>query len=158
MFHLRKIPIAEFNKVRWTKNEAPRIEMSGLFANKVAYWLSLQIVAEAKMKDHLKLWAHVVQIGKHLLQLQNFNSLLAVYLALQNKQIKQMQVEWGSKTKKSLQALKQIESVMNPLNNFAAYRAYTKELHYPLIPCVGTLLPNCFLLSVLPIDLIFVLL
>jgi hypothetical protein len=89
------------------------------------------------VKDQLKLWSHVIQIGKHLLQLQNFNSLLAVYLSLQNTRIKQLQLEWGTKAKKAVQTLKQIETVMSPLNNFASYRAYIKELHYPLIPCFG---------------------
>ena len=76
--------------------------------------------------------------SQELLKLQNFNSLLAVYIALQIPHIKQLSQQWKNLSKKALSTLKQVESIMSPLNNFASYRAYTKSLQFPMVPCMGT--------------------
>lgn len=58
------IQLREFYNAQWTKGGAPRIQLAGDFANKLAYWLSLQIVSEPKPKDQLKAWGHVLHVGK----------------------------------------------------------------------------------------------
>lgn len=45
------------------------------------------VVQQPNGKEQLRAWSQVVKIGKNLLELQNFNSLLAIYLALQNPQV-----------------------------------------------------------------------
>jgi len=59
----------------------------------LAYWLADQILSEEKTKSQLKAFQHLVILGKHLLELQNFNSLFAVYLALNLKAVKSLRID-----------------------------------------------------------------
>jgi len=74
-----------------------------------------------------------------LLELQNFNSLFAVYLALNLKSVKQIRVDWVKLLpKRTLSILKRIEAINSPLDNFGGYRGCVRNLRPPMIPCQGT--------------------
>lgn len=61
------------------------------FTNKLAYFFAAQILSQ-KDKDRFNAFTHTLKIAKSLHELRNYNSLLAVFLALQNPRIVQVRI------------------------------------------------------------------
>lgn len=135
---LSSVRLQEFLKTRWVSGHAPNLEACAEFANATSYWLALQIVQEETSKGQLRAWQQVLAVGKFLLELQNYNSMLAVYLALKHAAVAAVQAQWRPKDvpKKAQKLWRELETAISPLNNFAAYRQE-----------VSPSLPDCSMLT-----------
>eukprot|EP01128_Nolandella_sp_AFSM9_P009220 TRINITY_DN5841_c0_g1_i1.p1 TRINITY_DN5841_c0_g1~~TRINITY_DN5841_c0_g1_i1.p1 ORF type:complete len:720 (+),score=81.09 TRINITY_DN5841_c0_g1_i1:154-2313(+) len=136
---ISNIPVSELHSCKWTElGKTPNIDIATDFSNKLSYWLALQVAIETKSKDQLKIYSSLMGVARHLVALNNYNSLFAFYLAFQQPSFRRLFRRWkhSSLPRKAHSMSKQLQSLMNPLQNFSAYRASIAEATVPLIPCV----------------------
>eukprot|EP01127_Copromyxa_protea_P015711 TRINITY_DN4569_c0_g2_i1.p1 TRINITY_DN4569_c0_g2~~TRINITY_DN4569_c0_g2_i1.p1 ORF type:complete len:261 (-),score=36.77 TRINITY_DN4569_c0_g2_i1:43-825(-) len=122
----------------WTKkndtDEPMAIHEIAHFANNLTRWLLYQVLQEKTIEERSKVLSHIIKIAGHLLSLNNFNSLLAFYLALENHVMQRLTSVWKLLSKKVM-AIYNTFSVMDPSKNFSKYRALVVNVHPPVIPC-----------------------
>eukprot|EP01128_Nolandella_sp_AFSM9_P004413 TRINITY_DN1976_c0_g1_i1.p1 TRINITY_DN1976_c0_g1~~TRINITY_DN1976_c0_g1_i1.p1 ORF type:complete len:851 (+),score=151.59 TRINITY_DN1976_c0_g1_i1:60-2612(+) len=128
------LTLAQFHHVAWTKGKNLPLERVSDFTNKFAYFLALQIVSADGARAQSKTWVHVVKIGTALIELQNYNSLLALYIALEHPLVLALDLKKEA-SKKMCAAYEIVKAIMSPIQNFAGYRARISTINAPYIPC-----------------------
>lgn len=78
--------------------------------------------------------------SQNLLELSNYNSLMAVFLALSLPAIARLQKTWKEVPKSSITIWKTIQKAMSPISNFGQYREAlsSRDPSQPMVPCQGT--------------------
>eukprot|EP01126_Amoeba_proteus_P045018 TRINITY_DN5027_c0_g1_i23.p1 TRINITY_DN5027_c0_g1~~TRINITY_DN5027_c0_g1_i23.p1 ORF type:complete len:314 (+),score=54.76 TRINITY_DN5027_c0_g1_i23:2587-3528(+) len=136
------VKLSEFYNSGWTKGISPGLHKITTFTNKLTYWLATQVVEEENSKKRTKILRRIIKLSKALLELKNFNSLMAVYLTLNLSPIVRLKQTWKLLPRSLKAVLKTVEGTMSPLNNFNGYRVWTKGLVPPMIPCTEILLKD----------------
>ena len=106
------------------------------FTNSLTNWLAFEVVKEKNFKKRAKILGRIIKLGKHLIELKNFNSLMSVYLCLNLNCITRLKQTWKALPRKLKPILKNLE-MLNPYNNFTGYRLHIKDVRPPFVPCVG---------------------
>lgn len=141
--YFAKIDRNELLKTRWTKpDEAPTLSKAGERTNMLAYWVAYQLISERKLKMRVKLLEHVIKIAQYLLRFKNFNSLMAIYLALNMRPTSKLTQTWKNVKPKTQAAWKKISMIMSPKDNFGYYRDYVQGFDAPFIPCQEIILKD----------------
>jgi hypothetical protein len=105
--------------------------------NTLSKWLCGLILHTENLKDRIKVMQHVVALGRSLLQLNNFNALMAVLSALQNSavyRLNQTKEGIGSKAQKTIA---EWTTLMDPRQNSANYKVALSAAKPPAVPYLG---------------------
>jgi len=138
-----KININEYYLKRWEekhKEKSPNIHNYIELINEMGFWVATSILAVTdnldeeqdpkEMADIITKWIHVMMV---LLDMNNFNSCVQIYIALNMSIISKLKKVWSLIPKNDKDKLKIIDDMIN--HN---YREYRKEL--PLVniksPCI----------------------
>jgi hypothetical protein len=132
---LKNIKISEMLKTRWIKKQSPTIEAAGKKVNQLAYWIAYQAISPNSPKKRAAILTHIIKIARFLLDMNNFNSLMAFYLALNFPGVVRMTQTWKNIPNKYFVVWKKLCSLMSPKNNFKNYRKFIETRQMPLIPC-----------------------
>jgi hypothetical protein len=134
----------DLHSISWIgEGEAARIEAAVRLTNNLTYFLVAQVVSQTNVKERAHAAAHIVNLGYELLAVQNFNSLLSVFLFFKNRSIMQLDKCTLSRfDKRTKERLSEILMVMDPLNNFFNYRACFDALLPPKICCLEVALKD----------------
>jgi len=140
----KEIDIEEYIDSKWTKEQAPTLARCSLFHNNLTHWFAYIILSSKSLKERTKILKHFIKIGQHLLEMNSFNCLLAIYLCL-SLQAGTLTRTWVNIKKKYWKNWKRICEYMDPLNNFKNYRnliKYHVELNNDVIPCQEIILKD----------------
>jgi len=85
-----------------------------------------------------------VGMGAKFLRLRNFHSMFGVVAGLKTPAVLRLKQTWGEVSPGIIQQLEDMHALMNPDNNFAAYRAAYAEALQPRIPFMGVVLYDLF--------------
>lgn len=78
---MKDIDLNELLGSKWTKEgQAPGLEKVAKRSDQFAYWILYEMII-VKVKSRTKLIAHIIEICAELIKLQNFQSLMNIYLA-----------------------------------------------------------------------------
>lgn len=105
--------------------------------NQVSYWCRTYILSFEKAHDREKVYAKFLKIMKFLRRYNNFNSLLAIYSALDFSAIRRLEFP-----KVSTECLAQFSSLIESEGSFRVYRAALKDAKPPCIPYLGLILQD----------------
>lgn len=135
---------ADLYNVKWLEEGRSRpIEAAVRLTNNLTYFLISQVVKLSLAKDRVQAVTHIINFASELLAVQNFNSLLSVYLFFKNRSITQLEKCTLSRLdRRAKERLTDILITMDPLNNFFNYRAYFETLLPPKICCLEVALKD----------------
>ncbi|XP_049848374.1 ras guanine nucleotide exchange factor A-like isoform X2 [Schistocerca gregaria] len=139
---LRAVHLHELVKCRWIKDKAPTLLRASKRVNDLAYWIAFQVVTVNQLKKRIKVLIKIIRLAKHLLELKSFNSLMAIYLALNFPALARLTHTWDNIGKRYLQQWKKISSILSPVRNFKEYHDLTDEMTPPMILCQEILLKD----------------
>lgn len=76
-------------------------------------------------------------LGQACYELNNFNSIAWIVHGLVHPGVSRLTTVWQAVPKKFTEAFEELEELVSPKNNFAAYRNLTENAKSPIIPLVG---------------------
>ena len=116
--------------------------------HQIHQYVIVQIAAAPSLKTRIEMIEFFIFCSEHCLKLNNLYSFMAIISALDNVQIKKMNVAWNGINKS---AKRKFESFLAPLcsanNNYKALRVYSKKMSGPAIPFLGILLRDLTFLN-----------
>lgn len=137
-----KINRKEMIRTRWIRpQDSPTLHEYSVRSNKISYWLAYQLVEDRKLKTRIKRLDHFIKIAMYLSKIHNYQSLMAVFLAVNMVSAKLSQT-WKALKPKTVTTWKRISSLMSPIDNFTHYRESIKNLETPYIPCQEVILKD----------------
>ncbi|KAF2070302.1 hypothetical protein CYY_008382 [Polysphondylium violaceum] len=124
------------------KDRAPNITKLISRFNEVSMNVIQSILNEEKLKDRCKVMARFIKIAKHLHELRNYNSLMAIYAGISHSSITRL--KWTKKIlpKTHQKTLLDLEKLMESDENFKNYRNELKTITTPCIPFLGLILSD----------------
>jgi hypothetical protein len=130
-----EVNLKELLKTNWLKNAGPSLNKNAGRANTLAHWMAYEFLL-CKPKHRTKLLTHYLRICHGLQFLQNYQSLMAIYLGLNLSPVFKLIEPLIEQLPAKAKAI--WESVSNFLafqNNYHAYREIVKKKIPPMIPC-----------------------
>jgi Rap guanine nucleotide exchange factor 1 len=134
-----RIEIPEILSWGKAQNEdlAPNLAAFTEHFNQVSYWCRTYILSFEKVHDREKVYAKFLKIMKFLRRFNNFNSLLAIYSALDCTAIRRLEFP-----KVSTDSLAQFSSLIESEGSFRIDRAALAQATPPCIPYLGLILQD----------------
>jgi hypothetical protein len=129
------VKLRELLRARWIKSESPHLEAASSRVNDVAYWFAHQIVSTTVMKKRVQVIIHVIKVAKHLILMNSFNSLMAIYLACNFASVARLTQTWKQVPTKYFQMYQKICQLMSPRHNFKSYRTFIEGKQPPFVLC-----------------------
>ena len=105
--------------------------------NQVSYWCRTYLLSFEKVHDREKVYVKFLKIMKFLRKFNNFNSLLAIYSALDCSAVRRLEFP-----KVSTDSLAQFSSLIESEGSFRIYRAALAQAKPPCIPYLGLILQD----------------
>ncbi|GAM18928.1 hypothetical protein SAMD00019534_021030 [Acytostelium subglobosum LB1] len=130
---------SEFLNGAWTKAQEKdnALNLTKLIArfNEMSMNVIQTILNEDKMKSRCKVVQKLIKIAKHLHELRNYNSMMAIYAALSHSSI--LRLKWTMKhlKKQTQKSLLDLEKLMDRKENYYNYRSELRSLD-PTVPCI----------------------
>lgn len=137
-----KVKLHELLRTRWIGEKAPRLKEASQRVNDLAYWIAGQIVSIPNIKKRAEMITLFIKISKHLITLNSYNSLMAIYLAMNFASIARLTQTWKQVEKKHFVFYQKVSKLMSPRNNFKNYRNMLSTVQPPLVLCQEILLKD----------------
>lgn len=134
-----RIEIPEILSWGKAQNEdlAPNLAAFTEHFNQVSYWCRTHILSFEKVHDREKVYTKFLKIMRFLRKFNNFNSLLAIYSALDCSAVRRLEFP-----KTSTDTLAQFSSLIESEGSFRIYRKALAEAKPPCIPYLGLILQD----------------
>ena len=116
---------------------APNLAIFTEHFNQVSYWVRTYILSIVKPHVREKVYNKFLKVMKFLRRFNNFNSLLAIFSALDSSAIRRLEFP-----KASTDTLAQFSSLIESEGSFQVYRAALAEAKPPCIPYLGLILQD----------------
>ncbi|KAI8908144.1 ras guanine nucleotide exchange factor domain-containing protein [Powellomyces hirtus] len=130
----------------WTKknekNLAVNVRAMTKLANDITGWVAGSILAETEIKRRTALLKHYIKVGERCLQLQNFNTLMAILSALNSSTIIRLKKTWEALSSKHRMTFEALRKAADHSRNYADYRANLKRVQGPCLPFLGVYLTD----------------
>ncbi|KAL6048074.1 Ras guanine nucleotide exchange factor bud5 [Balamuthia mandrillaris] len=110
--------------------------------NEVGFWVATEILTKEE-KYKVKYIKRFIKIGQACLHLANFNTMMEILSGLSTSAVQRLKTTWQAIPARYMTMFNEMQSVMNPLQNFATYReALDKRRRSgdPTLPYMGLIL------------------
>ncbi len=97
---------------------------------------------QERLKDRVAIVVRLIQIGKDLIDIHNFNSAMAILAGLNNASVTRLKFTWAEVPKASKKIKEQIEALLDTAGSYKNYRTALKSTLPPLIPYLGIYLSD----------------
>ncbi|KAF7728337.1 hypothetical protein EC973_006278 [Apophysomyces ossiformis] len=113
-------------------------------STQIVYWISNTILREPDAKRRVNVIKYWIKVGDHCLQLNNYNTLMAIRCALSSASIARLKQTWDavSRSAKHKTIFDNISRVADSQRNFAVYRKCLKTATAPCLPFLGIYLSD----------------
>eukprot|EP00007_Cunea_sp_BSH-02190019_P000884 CAMPEP_0174230078 /NCGR_PEP_ID=MMETSP0417-20130205/904_1 /TAXON_ID=242541 /ORGANISM="Mayorella sp, Strain BSH-02190019" /LENGTH=1169 /DNA_ID=CAMNT_0015307707 /DNA_START=62 /DNA_END=3571 /DNA_ORIENTATION=+ len=135
----------EFLGLAWTKNngaDAPNVLAMIHWSTRMSLWVATEILRGRGAKGKVKVISHFIKVARHLKELGNFNGLMEIMAGFENSAVHRLKPYWDAVPEKHMRMFEHVKEVMEPKKNYAAFRAYLKQVNPPTIPYVGMYLTD----------------
>eukprot|EP01117_Protostelium_nocturnum_P007384 TRINITY_DN2645_c0_g2_i1.p1 TRINITY_DN2645_c0_g2~~TRINITY_DN2645_c0_g2_i1.p1 ORF type:complete len:839 (-),score=296.92 TRINITY_DN2645_c0_g2_i1:166-2682(-) len=126
------IPSTELMHKGWEKGEGSNRFSARM--EQVTYWTAKEIVEVSGLKNRTTVLTQVLKLAECLLELKNFYSLYAIYLALSLLAIERLKKTWKSLPSRYVAVWSKISELLAPVKNFLNYRRLWNASSLPKIP------------------------
>lgn len=137
---LRQIKPDELLKKKWTRKDKYKVA-PGLMSlierfNVLSRWTEETVCSPSEHQDRVSALSKIIDIASKLLTFYNFNSAAALIAGCLTSQSIKDKKMWEDLPKKAKKSFKDLESVFQPLKNYAEYRLrlQTTEASAPSVP------------------------
>uniref|UniRef100_A0A6B2L5N5 Ras-GEF domain-containing protein n=1 Tax=Arcella intermedia TaxID=1963864 RepID=A0A6B2L5N5_9EUKA len=141
-----KIKEMELMNQAWSKEKyfylSQNVVQLILRANRTSFWVASCILLQPKVKDRTKLIQKFINIAKHLLDLNNYNTLMGIVAGLNTVSISRLKLSFGPVKKNFTEQWDQIMELMNPSNSFKRLRTSLDEAGPQALPYIGMYLSD----------------
>jgi len=118
--------------------------------NKISYWIVFEIVKQNDLQARVKRLSKFIKLGMQLRALNNLQSLMAVYSALNMSPVQRLSDTWKAVPAKKREGFKEIAELMAATHNFKTYREMVRQTTPPMIPFQGVYLSDLTFLEEAP--------
>eukprot|EP01129_Flabellula_baltica_P009072 TRINITY_DN3644_c0_g1_i1.p1 TRINITY_DN3644_c0_g1~~TRINITY_DN3644_c0_g1_i1.p1 ORF type:complete len:506 (+),score=89.72 TRINITY_DN3644_c0_g1_i1:62-1579(+) len=125
---LSKIDIKEFYKFDWGRKLTGSISSFRERNNQLVYWYAYAILMQDKIKLKVKALGYILNLGKKLIQLNNYNHIMIIYLALSLSPVSNLTTAWRLMSTKKMLVWNKIKELASPEYNYNRYRREKKKL------------------------------
>ena len=110
--------------------------------NKISFWVGTEICTVPQIKKRVQIVEKFIQVIKVLRELNNFNTLMAIVAGLNHSSVQRLKKTWEALSSRSHTILKEVETLMTPAGNYAAYRDIEKRKYPYFIPFFGLMMKD----------------
>eukprot|EP01090_Pellita_catalonica_P010967 TRINITY_DN2242_c0_g1_i1.p1 TRINITY_DN2242_c0_g1~~TRINITY_DN2242_c0_g1_i1.p1 ORF type:complete len:438 (+),score=49.62 TRINITY_DN2242_c0_g1_i1:417-1730(+) len=107
-------------------------------------WVETVILSHKKIVPRAKAISHFVHTAFYLKDLNNFNSLFAICMALESTPIQRLRKSWD---RAKVGKYNQLKEILNPDKNYSVYRALLRKAELPLVPYLALYSKDLFSLE-----------
>ncbi|KAJ6229334.1 ras guanine nucleotide exchange factor i-related [Anaeramoeba flamelloides] len=144
----RKIKPSELAKQQWTKKK-PTGKVLNIVAcfnkfNGFGRYIATEIVTPKTVKERAKAWQRFAKMGKHFLELSNFDSLMATIAGLSNNGVRRLKQTHQEIPKHFTKMFNEAKIIMDQKNGYHVYRERLEQarLDGPAMPYLGVWLTD----------------
>ncbi|KAH8930025.1 ras GEF [Atractiella rhizophila] len=129
----------EFSK---KAGNAPHVKAMSALSTRITGWIAEIILDEQDAKKRTNLLKYFIKLGDRCLQLNNFNTLMAVVAALNSSTISRLKRTWDGLSAKNKNTLESLRKATEHTRNYAQYRGRLREAAPPCLPFLGLYLTD----------------
>jgi len=112
-------------------------------ANKVSFWVASTILLQPKMKDRVKAISQYIAIGRELVLLRNYNTLMGILAGLSTSAVSRLKKSFAALDSKAIKTYDEIQLLMNPSKSFKTLRETIQEAcAQSMVPYIGLYLAD----------------
>eukprot|EP01084_Bolivina_argentea_P316159 547956_1 len=145
-----KIKCRELVNQNWKKQNAselsPNVMMLIEFFNRLSVFIQIEILKQRSVRERGKIIGRMIKLCAKLFELRNYNSLCAVYSALNSAPIRRLRDAWEKVSEKYTSKFEEIALIFNGSYGHRNLRQILRSAKCPCIPHIGIML----------IDLVFI--
>ncbi|KAJ3441705.1 ras guanine nucleotide exchange factor a [Anaeramoeba flamelloides] len=147
----RKIKPSELITESWKpkkiKSKSPNIIAMIQKFNEYSNYIATLIVKPEKVKTRAKMFSRFLRIGKHLLEMNNYDSLMATLAAYTHSAVKRLKVTMKEVPKGVYKTLIEFKSILKRDKGFQGYRKMLNSIEPPIVPYLGVFLTDITVIS-----------
>ena len=142
----RRIMPREFLSQAWAKEKlkyrAPNVRALIARSTALSWWVASSILWQPSLKERSRVLTKLINVGEHLLQLNNFNSLMALISGINLSPIYRLKHTWSEVAPAAVSTFRKLEAVMSSESSFASYRKHLHMANPPCVPFLGVYLTD----------------
>ncbi|KAM9975029.1 hypothetical protein ACTFIW_008503 [Dictyostelium discoideum] len=119
------------------KHKTPHITNIMERFNNISTWVSTTIVRGENLKNRVKIMNKFIKIAEHLKNLNNFNSLTAILVAIQRSTVTRKEL-----VKQSVKIITDLEKLMSSDDSYSTYRTRLAQCSPPCVPYISIYLQD----------------
>ncbi|KAI8993290.1 ras guanine nucleotide exchange factor domain-containing protein [Pilobolus umbonatus] len=121
---------------------AVHVKQSIAYCNQLTAWVTGSILSNKEPKKRVVVIKHWAQIANKCIDLNNYNTCMAILSAFDNSAIGRLKKTWELVSSRTSQSLAQIRKLMGSNRNFTEYREIIHSVNPPCIPFLGIYLQD----------------
>ncbi|XP_049960625.1 ras guanyl-releasing protein 3-like isoform X1 [Schistocerca serialis cubense] len=147
---IRRITFTDFKKYAETGSlrETPKLERSVALFNGLTQWIQCMVLSRTTPLQRAEVMVKFIEVAKKLLELQNFNSLMAVVGSVSHSVLARLSKTMACIPTESKKSLTEMTDLLSSTNNFSNYRKLLHECCGFRIPILGIHLKDMIALHV----------
>jgi len=110
----------EFLSGNWIKGKGPNIEKFVSHTSAMSSWIRYEVISSVNFKQRVIILSKCISLCKYLIEMQNFNSSLAIYVALEL--LNSFKEEWKALSRTLRTQWKFLQTLLSMKGDFAALR------------------------------------
>ncbi|KAI8646175.1 ras guanine nucleotide exchange factor domain-containing protein [Parasitella parasitica] len=129
----------------WSRDyadNAANVKLSIDYCNRLTSWVTGSILSNKEAKKRVVVIKHWSQVANRCLEMQNYNTCMAILSAFDNSAIGRLKKTWELVSSRTSQSLAHIRKLMGSNRNFTEYREMIHSVNPPCIPFLGIYLQD----------------
>ncbi|TPX41838.1 hypothetical protein SeLEV6574_g05899 [Synchytrium endobioticum] len=115
--------------------------------NRIGYWVGTIVCSYEQSGKRTEAIEKFIKIGKRCLDLQNFNSAMAIFSGLNTIAVSRLKKSWANVSSRVMSLYKELEDTLSYRGNYKAYRDLEHLAKPPLIPFFGLMIKDLTFLN-----------
>ncbi|KAM9971336.1 hypothetical protein ACTFIW_011313 [Dictyostelium discoideum] len=132
----RELLNQNFNKPK-LKYKSPTIMRMISKSTQFSFWVAYVILMEPKKEKRIKIFEKFCEVGKYLLKMNNFNSLMGLNAGLNLTCVHRLKKTKKKLSSSAISILTELERIFSSKKSFKNYRDHLSTVQLPCIPYLG---------------------
>ncbi|CAF0936863.1 unnamed protein product [Adineta ricciae] len=147
---LRRITFTDYKTyaIKNTLQDNPRLERSIQFFNGLSTWIQCMVLSKMTPKQRAEVIHKFLDVAKHLKELQNFNTCLAVIGGISHSALARLSKTMMCLSSEDIKLLGEMTDLLSSNSNYAQYRKSLSDCDGFKIPIIGVHLKDIISLHV----------
>ncbi|KTW32685.1 uncharacterized protein T551_00170 [Pneumocystis jirovecii RU7] len=123
-------------------NTSTTVKAMAALSTDITGWVAESILSQNDIKKRTAVMKQWIKIGNKCLELNNYNTLMAIVSGLNSSTISRLKKTWNTLSTKSKNIFDNLRSITDCSRNYAIYRSRLKENLPPCLPFLGLILTD----------------